>query len=100
MRVKLALTLTGQAGRMMQTHSFPNLFAVVPAFSPDQWLYQLFSPLAVAQGSTLRRRVSDIEANIGRDRFLREAALRGYRAEETADEIVLILNRTPVRVMV
>ena len=85
----------------MQTHIYsPILSAVIPAFSPDQWLYHLFSPLAVAQGSTLRRDVNDVEANIGRDRFLAEATMRGYKVEEKAGEFLLNLNRTPVRVMV
>lgn len=85
----------------MQTHIYaPILSAVIPAMSPDQWLNQLFSPLAVAQGSVLRRDVSDVEAAIGRARLFEEAALRGYRVEEKSGEFILALNRKPVRVMV
>ncbi len=86
---------------MMHTQMFsPILSPVIPAFSPDQWLYNLFSPLAVAQGSVLRRDVTDVETHLGRDRFLAEAKMRGYRVEEKRGEFVLILNRTHVRVMV
>ncbi len=74
--------------------------AVIPAFSPDRWLYQLFSPLAVAKGGPLTRDVADVEANIGRDRFLAEVKLRGYRAREEAGQFILTLAREPMRVVI
>ena len=86
----------------MQTHSAPApiLAAAIPAYSPDQWLYQLFSPLAVAEGGPLRRSVADVDANFGRQRFLEEVKLRGYKAKEVAGQFVLSLNRAPLRVMI
>ena len=86
----------------MQTHitSAPIPAAVIPAFSPDRWLYQLFSPLAVAKGGPLYRDLADVEANIGRDRFLAEVKLRGYRAKEEGGQFTLNLNREPLRVMI
>ena len=78
----------------------PILYAVIPAFTPDQWLYHLFSPLAVAQGTPLIRGVADVDAHIGRSRFLAEAALRGYQVTENAGMFMLSLRRTPVQVMV
>lgn len=86
----------------MQTHvsQTPIPAAVIPAFSPDRWLYQLFSPLAVAAGGPLRRDVTDVEANIGRERFMQEAKLRGYRVVEGKGEFTLLLNREPLRVMI
>ena len=86
----------------MQTHvsQTPIPAAVIPAFSPDRWLYQLFSPLAVAAGGPLRRDVADVEANIGRERFMQEAKLRGYRMAEGNGEFTLVLNREPLRVMI
>jgi hypothetical protein len=97
-----ALTLRGQIEAMMQTHAPHSAIpvAVIPAYSPDQWLYQLFSPLAVAEGSTLRRDVADVEAHIGRQRFLEEVKLRGYTASEEKGQFVLTLNRRPIRVMI
>ena len=86
----------------MQTHSVqtPLLAAAIPAFSPDRWLYQLFSPLAVAAGGPLHRDLADVEANVGRERFLEEAKLRGYRVVEDANRYTLVLNREPFRVMI
>ncbi|MGV8984941.1 MAG: N-(5'-phosphoribosyl)anthranilate isomerase [Cypionkella sp.] len=86
----------------MQTHIIqaPIPAAVIPAFSPDRWLYQIFSPLAVAAGGPLRCNVAEVEANIGRERFLQEVKLRGYRAMEDAGMFTLALNREPLRVMI
>lgn len=86
----------------MHTHSTPAPIpaAVIPAFSPDRWLYQLFSPLAVAKGGPLHRDARDVEANIGRERFLEEVKLRGYRAKEEGGQFILTLNREPLRVMI
>lgn len=76
----------------------PILSAVIPAFAPDQWLYNLFSPLAVAQGTPLSRSVTEVDAHIGRDRFLAEAALRGYQVTEQSGIFTLSLPRRPLQV--
>ncbi len=78
----------------------PILSAVIPAFTPDQWLYHLFSPLAVAQGTPLRSTVAEVETHIGRTRFLAEAALRGYHVTEKAGVFVLTLQRTQIHLLV
>ena len=87
---------------MMQTHApqTPIPAAAIPAFSPDRWLYQLFSPLAVAAGGPLRCNLADVDANIGRERLLQEANLRGYRVVEDKVKYTLVLNREPLRVMI
>jgi len=78
----------------------PILSAVIPVFTPDQWLYQIFSPLAVAQGNPLTCSIGDVDTHIGRLRFLAEAALRGYQVTEKTDLFVLNLQRSPIHLMV
>ncbi|MEI6801174.1 MAG: N-(5'-phosphoribosyl)anthranilate isomerase [Pseudomonadota bacterium] len=78
----------------------PILSAVIPVFTPDQWLYHLFSPLAVAQGTPLKCSLQDVDAHIGRTRFLAEAALRGYHVTEKANGFVLSLQRSPIHLVV
>lgn len=87
---------------MMQTQSAPAPIPAtpIPAFSPDQWLFQLFSPLAVAEGCPLRCDVAEVEAKIGRKRFLAEVKLRGYRVKESAGTFQLTYHREPLRVMI
>lgn len=72
----------------------------IPAFAPDLWLYQVFSPLAVAGGAKLTRPIADVEAHIGRARFLEEAALRGYSVKEDGCNFILTLERKAIRVMI
>ena len=86
----------------MQTQSVPNPTSTlpIPAYSPDRWLFQLFSPLAVAEGGPLRCRVAEVEAHLGRDRFLAEVKLRGYKTTEKAGQFTLTSNRAPLRVIV
>lgn len=86
----------------MQTHSAPapTSAAPIPAYSPDQWLFQLFSPLAVAFGGPLRCDVAEAEAHLGRGRFLAEVKLRGYKAQQKSGQFTLTFARAPLRVMV
>lgn len=101
-RLNPALTEVWQGRSIMQTHSAPAPIPVapIPAFSPDQWLFQLFSPLAVAEGCALRCDVAEVEAKIGRTRFLAEVKIRGYRAKESAGQFLLTFRREPLRIMV
>lgn len=85
---------------MRNTNLTPVLPAAIPAFAPDLWLYQVFSPLAVAGGATLRRSLAEVEVHLGRDRFLEEAALRGYRVKEDGRDFVLTPERKAIRVMI
>ena len=68
--------------------------------NPDQWIGQIFAAKAVGQGGTIRRKSADIERLIGRDRFLSEVELRGFRAIENNGQIIVFCNRAPVRVLV
>jgi hypothetical protein len=64
--------------------------------SPEKWIVQVFSAKSVAEGGTVRRKVSDVERLIGRDRFLYEVRRRGFRAVENAGQFIIFCNREPV----
>jgi hypothetical protein len=68
--------------------------------SPDRWVAQMFSARTAAEGGIVRRRVSDVERLIGRDRFVKEIARRGYRAVENSGHFVIFCNAEPVRIVV
>lgn len=68
--------------------------------SPDRWITQIFSARTAAEGGIVRRRVSDVERLVGRDRFLREVARRGFRAVENGGHFVIFCNAEPVRIVV
>ena len=67
--------------------------------SPERWIAQIFSAKAVGQGGIIRRKSCDIDRLIGRERFLDEVALRGFRAIENNGQIVIFCNRAAVRVL-
>jgi hypothetical protein len=68
--------------------------------SPDRWIAQIFTARTAAEGGIVRRRVSDVERLVGRERFLREIARRGFRAVENGGHIVIFCNAEPVRIVV
>ncbi|MBL4927446.1 N-(5'-phosphoribosyl)anthranilate isomerase [Fuscibacter oryzae] len=68
--------------------------------SPDRWVAQMFSARTAAEGGIVRRRVSDVERLIGRDRFVKKIARRGYRAVENSGHFVIFCNAGPVRIVV
>ncbi|MDJ0639155.1 MAG: N-(5'-phosphoribosyl)anthranilate isomerase [Paracoccaceae bacterium] len=67
--------------------------------SSDQWINQFFSAQAVGQGGVVRRKAADIDRLAGRERFLREVSLRGFRAVENNGQILVFCNRAPVRIL-
>jgi hypothetical protein len=51
------------------------------------------------EGGTVRRKVSDVERLIGRERFLHEVRRRGFRVVENAGQFIVFCNREPVYVL-
>ncbi|MFC3086212.1 N-(5'-phosphoribosyl)anthranilate isomerase [Tabrizicola soli] len=67
--------------------------------SPEKWIVHLFSAKSVAEGGTVRRKVSDVERLVGRERFLHEVLRRGFRVVENAGQFIIFCNREPVHVL-
>lgn len=68
-------------------------------YDPERWLRQIFLTQAAADGGVVRRKVSDVERIIGRERFVHELNRRGFRAVENAGQFVVFCNREPVVVL-
>ncbi|MFQ1701824.1 N-(5'-phosphoribosyl)anthranilate isomerase [Loktanella agnita] len=64
------------------------------------WFRHLFSARAVLDGVAVRRKVSDMERIVGRDRFSTELKRRGYSAVENAGQVIVFCNAEPVRFVV
>ncbi len=75
----------------MQTLSLP--------ISPERWMVQLFSARSAAEGGIVRRKITDVERFVGRERFLSEVRRRGYRTVENAGQFIIFCNRQPVRLL-
>lgn len=67
--------------------------------APDQWVRQIFSARAAAEGGIVRRKVRDVERLLGRDLFEHELRRRGFHAVENAGQFIIFCNNEPVRVL-
>ena len=70
---------------------------LIPPQSPDQWLYAAFTSTTANAGGVIKRRISDIDRIVGRDRFLGEVRSRGFQAVENGDSLIVFCNAQPVR---
>ena len=66
--------------------------------SAQEWLRQMFSTRAAIDGGIVRRKVSDVERLVGRDRFLQLMQQRGYRVVENAGHFVVFCNADPFHI--
>ena len=69
------------------------------SLAPETWLHDVLSSQAVAKGHVIRRKRRDIERYVGMERFLSEVRMRGFRALENRDHVIVICNQAPVRVL-
>ena len=65
---------------------------------PDHWIAQIFSARIAAEGGIVRRKVTDVERLIGRDRFAHEVRRRGYTAVENGGQFVIFCNVEPIKI--
>ena len=66
---------------------------------PEVWMQQIFDAKAARQGGVVRRKLRDVERNVGREVFVREVRRRGYHAVENAGQVVIFCNNAPIRVL-
>ena len=64
---------------------------------PDGWIRQIFSAKAVEKGAVVRRAVSVVEREIGRERLIQEIDQRGYHLIECGGQFVIICNGGRIR---
>ncbi|SDC95580.1 N-(5'-phosphoribosyl)anthranilate isomerase [Ruegeria marina] len=65
----------------------------------QRWLDQMFATRAAQRGAVVRRSMSWVEREVGRDRFLAEMRRRNYHVIETADQFVVICHNGPIRLL-
>ncbi len=67
--------------------------------SPDIWIRQIFSAKSACRGSVIRRSVTWIDREVGRDRFIEEVRRRGFHLIRTADQFVVICHGGPIHIV-
>lgn len=65
--------------------------------SPEGWMRDLFGSRTAIDGGVVRRKISDMERYVGRERFAAELRRRGFRALQNAGQVVVFCNRDPIR---
>ena len=65
----------------------------------DLWMQQIFDAKAARQGGVVRRKLRDVERNVGLDLILREIRRRGYHAIENSGQVVIFCNTVPIQVL-
>ncbi|MEM7723742.1 MAG: N-(5'-phosphoribosyl)anthranilate isomerase [Pseudomonadota bacterium] len=58
----------------------------------ELWLRQVFSAPEARCGGIIKRPTSDVDAMVGRSRFMEEAALRRCQVVETGDDFVVFCS--------
>jgi hypothetical protein len=64
-----------------------------------QWREQLFGAKAVEKGGIVRRSVTDLERELGRDRLMEEVRQRGFHLIECGGQFIIICNAGQMRVL-
>ncbi len=63
------------------------------------WLDQLFRAKSVRNGGVVRRKISDVEREIGRDLLELEVRKRGFHMIESGGQLVILCTSEPVRII-
>ena len=66
---------------------------------PDPWIEQMFATRAARRGAVVRRSMSWVDREVGRDRFLAEMRRRGCHVIQTADQFLVICHDGPIRLL-
>ena len=65
----------------------------------QDWLDQIFRAKAAASGGVVRRKVCDVEREIGRDALELAVRRRGFHLLECGTDFVIVCNTAPIRVV-
>lgn len=63
------------------------------------WLDQIFRAKAAVNGGVLRRKISDVEREIGRERFELEIRRRGFHLIVNGRNYIIICNNAPISIL-
>lgn len=66
--------------------------------NPD-WLDQVFRARAAREGGVIRRRLADIDREVGRPALELEVRRRGFHMSECGEHAVILCSRDPIRII-
>ncbi len=65
----------------------------------EDWINQIFAAKAAQTGGVVRRKVSWVDREIGRDRLIAEVRKRGFHMIECAGQFVIVCAPAPIRMI-
>jgi Trk K+ transport system NAD-binding subunit len=65
----------------------------------QDWLDQIFRAKAAREGGVVRRKLADIDREIGRAALELEVRRRGFHMIECGDHAVVICSKEPIRIV-
>jgi hypothetical protein len=70
-----------------------------PGLPGQDWLDQIFTAKAARQGGVVRRKIRDVEREIGRDALELAVRRRGFHLLECGEDYVIVCHTAPIRVI-
>ena len=69
------------------------------SFQARTWLDLIFEAKAARTGGVVRRKITWVEREIGRDVFVSEVRSRGFHLIEAGHQFIVICNQGPIRLL-
>ncbi len=67
--------------------------------TPEEWIAHVFSARVSERGGMVRRKIRDVEREIGRERLELEVRRRGWHMIETNRDIIILCDTSPFRII-
>ena len=82
--------------------SIPTDYVFPDKLGPKEhrWLNQVFAAQAVKKGGIVRRKLEDVERQVGREVLLKEVFRRGYHAVICGGQFIIICNPGRLQVLI
>lgn len=65
----------------------------------QEWLDQIFRAKSAQTGGVVRRKVADVDREVGRDTLELEVRRRGFHMVECGRDFVIFCSRAPIRMI-
>ncbi|PUB11243.1 N-(5'-phosphoribosyl)anthranilate isomerase [Yoonia sediminilitoris] len=62
----------------------------------QDWLNQIFNAKSAANGGVIRRKIKDVDREVGRERFELEVRRRGFHLFANGQDFIVICNNAPI----
>ncbi|MEM0935022.1 MAG: N-(5'-phosphoribosyl)anthranilate isomerase [Pseudomonadota bacterium] len=79
--------------------SLTDMARVVGAPSSQDWLDQVFRAKSAQSGGVVRRKVRDVEREVGRGALELEVRRRGFHMIECGEDFVILCTSAPIRIV-